>query len=347
MGDEREAAIHAIRACDCTPRVMEDWSAGVKSTLGKIYEEIRLSDFFILLLGNRYGERPGSTEISLIPGAMPSNDFSYVRAEYNYARHCGKPILALLSDPACRRDTEPSQSAEDSRLQEEFRSEVRSSLITKTWRDRADIAAYVTSSLLDRIRPLETATVVQTNADLISEVSSYLNTQALLNVPAQRAVLVQYSSRNARDILRKLLWSGVETKLYIVSNDFAIEHQRPIIEDSLEALTNHLDPVDPEITLERILSLLKVYRYDAPGSIRTISIDDDFLAVGSYVYMMKMRSNSPRRLDIRGGELPMVIFQKSHAGFRVLQNTINGVIHNWHTTGIVHEWPNEETNKRF
>ncbi len=326
---------------------MEDWSAGVKSPLGKIYEEIRLSDFFILLLGARYGERPGSAETSLIPGATAPNDFSYVRAEYNYARECRKPILALLSDATYRKEAEPSQSDEDTRLQDEFRSEVRNSLITKTWRDRADIAAYVMSSLLDRIRPLEAATVVPTNADLISEVSNYLNTQALLNTPAQRAVLVQYSSRNVRDILRKLLWSEVKTKLYMVSNDFALEHQKAIIEDSLQALTNHLDPIDPEMTLERVLSLLEVYRYDAPGSIRTISIDDDFLAVGSYVYMKKKRGTRGECLDIRGGELPMIIFQREHAGFRVLQKTISGLIHNWHTSGIVHEWPKQKTNERF
>ena len=150
MGDEREEAINAIRvAWELHPRAMEDWSAGVKSPLGKIYEEIRLSDFFILLLGARYGgSGPGSAETSLIPGATASNDFSYVRAEYNYARECRKPILALLSDATYRKEAEPSQSDEDTRLQDEFRSEVRNSLITKTWRDRADIAAYVMSSLL-------------------------------------------------------------------------------------------------------------------------------------------------------------------------------------------------------
>lgn len=107
LGDEREDAINAIRACDCTPRAMEDWSAEGRSPLAKIYEEIRLSDFFILLLGTRYGERPGSTETSLIPGATARNDFSYIRAEYNYARQCRKPILALLSNATYRKESEP------------------------------------------------------------------------------------------------------------------------------------------------------------------------------------------------------------------------------------------------
>lgn len=200
----------------------------------------------------------------------------------------------------------------------------------------------MTNSLVDKIRPREAATVVETTADLISEISNYLNTQALLNVPAQKAVLVQYSSRNVRDVLRKLLWSEVKTELYIVSDEFALDHQKKIIEESLTTLTNHLDPIDPEMTLERVLSLLAVYRYHARGSIRTISIDDDFLAVGSYVYMKKKRGDSPGCLDIRGGELPMIIFQRSHAGFRVLQKTINGVIRNWHRSGIVRDWPMED-----
>jgi hypothetical protein len=346
LGDERETAIHAIRACDCTPNAMEDWCAGDKPPLEKIYKEIQLSDFFILLLGARYGDRPKKDEIDLIPGTSAGDNFSYVRAEYNYALKCRKPILALLSTATYHNEIGPIQADEDARLQDEFRLEVRHSLVTKTWRSPEEIAKYVTSSLHDRIRPLEAAMVVQTNADLISEVSTYLNTQKLLNVPAKSAVLVQYSSRNVRDILRKLLWSGVETKLYIVSNKYALRHQRRIIEDSLQALTNHLDPIDPEMTLKHVLSLLQIYRYDAPGSIRTISIDDGFLAVGSYVYMMKRRSDYPR-LDIRGGELPMIIFQKDHAGFSTMQKTITGLINNWHKSTVAHKWPTLETNKRF
>jgi hypothetical protein len=137
------------------------------------------------------------------------------------------------------------------------------------------------------------------------------------------------SSRNVRDIIRKLLWSRVNTRLYAVSNTFALEHQKSIVGKELSTLTNHLDPIDPDLTIDMPLNRLSIYRYDAPGSIRAISIDDDFLALGSYTYLKKRRRASSETVDIRGGELPMVIFHKTHAGFPVLKGMLKRLLNNW------------------
>jgi hypothetical protein len=194
------------------------------------------------------------------------------------------PIIALLSDDTGAIGKAEGDPEEICVPQKSFRDRIRNTLLAKTWHNEGELSAYITSSLLDKIRPLEAAVVVQTNADLVTEVANYLNTQAAVNKPAQNATLIQYSSRNVRDIVRKLLWSKVRTRLYVVSKKMALRHQKAIVDQGLSALTNHLDPIDPRMTLAEVLSFLEIYRYDAPGSIRAISIDDKFLpSVPTYI----------------------------------------------------------------
>jgi hypothetical protein len=358
---EREQVIRAVRACDCIPCVMEDWTAGIQSPLRKILQEIDLCDFFILLLGHRYGARPQWTEddIEAARDAEKSSlmsdaewkETSYVVIEYEHARQRGKPIVALLSDEKRAGDERKAdietegESASD--LQKAFRDRVRNTLCTKTWHNDGELQAYVTSSILDKIRPLEAALVVETNADLIAEVSNYINTRAALHKRAEKAILVQYSSRNVRDIIRKLLWSRVKTELYVVSDKFALKHQKKIVDGELSSLMNHLDPIDPKRTTAEVMALLQIYRYDAPGSLRAISIDDDFLAIGSYMYMKKTCQEEGEVVDIRGGELPMAIFRETHAGFLVLKGMLNGLLKNWHDNKTAVEWDKAKTDARL
>lgn len=345
MSKEREEAIGAIRSCDCIPRVMEDWTAGIRSPLRKILEEIHLADFFVVLLGMKYGKRPEWTADDKAALPNSSATWSYVRAEYEHARNCRKPIIALLCEEACPAGDQP-QERDDAVLQRDFRTLVRNTLLTKTWHSTKDIAAHVSSALLDKIRPLETAVIVPTNAELICEVAKHINMQLQKNAPAKQARLIQYSSRNVRDIIRKLVWSKVHTELYIVADKFALEHQRSIVKQGIQALANHLEPVDPLLTKAEVLSYLTIFRYKAPGAIRAISIDNEFLALGSYVYMQKHRQGG-KRLDIRGGELPMTIFPNTHYGFPVVKGMVDGLIRNWHDHGLVERLSPREIDRIY
>jgi len=66
----------------------------------------------------------------------------------------------------------------------------------------------------------------------------------------------------------------------------------------------------------------------APASLRVVKINDDFLAVGAFAYMCTC-PDSVRQLDIRGGELPMTLFQRDHAGFSIMRTMVDGIVDNW------------------
>jgi hypothetical protein len=63
--------------------------------------------------------------------------------------------------------------------------------------------------------------------------------------------------------------------------------------------------------------------------------------------MKKKRHMTPETVDIRGGELPMVVFRSTHAGFPVLKGTLDGLLKNWHDKGMVTEWDKTKTDFRY
>jgi hypothetical protein len=80
---ERELISMAVLRSHNIPSGMELSSGANERTLDVIYRWIDDSDFFVLLLGGRYGSLDSSTRLS------------YTELEYNYAKAHGKPIIVL------------------------------------------------------------------------------------------------------------------------------------------------------------------------------------------------------------------------------------------------------------
>lgn len=325
---DREEAIKAVRACDCVPCAMEDWSGSDSDLTGKIRHEIMGCDFMVLLVGESHGTHKQEGK-------------SWVQYEYDQARAHGIPVIPLVKVSDLDRRENPKG---DEEAQHKFRHELRRTLVTKGYESHEQIAGFLSSSLLGMIRPKEQAAVLETNADLISEVADYLNERRRRGNPEAKALLIQYSAQNARDIIRKLLWNDVETHLYVADPDYkdTSEHQKEWIRQNLKQLPNHVDPLDPNDPAGRrrkVLDYLRIYRYRAPGSLRVVEIDGEFLAVGTFAFMVKRPVEGQDVLDVRGGELPMVLFRREHAGFDMMYRMVKSVIRNWQDHGIVPKEP--------
>ena len=80
---EREIISTAVLRSHNIPSGMELSSGANERTLDVIYQWINDSDFYLLLLGGRYGSLDRSTGLS------------YTELEYNYAKAHGKPVIAL------------------------------------------------------------------------------------------------------------------------------------------------------------------------------------------------------------------------------------------------------------
>jgi hypothetical protein len=316
LAQERAEAIRAVLACNCIPVSMENWAASSADPVSRITEKLAACDYFVLLAGYRSGT-------TLKELGMP-----YVELEYEYASKRDLRKVILLKDLKPGEEPDPRQL--------EFRTRLSDNHAIQTWRDPHDIARLVMGSLFEMIVFRESAGVVKTNAELADEVGRYLEGPARFEGTA-RAYVLQYTAVNALEVLRKLLWADVETDLYVVSEDRVralSEYQEDRLKKNLLHMPNHLEPIGQKLDLDR---LLHVYAYNTPGSLRAVLIDTvlptgkvrhEFVAVSSYVYMMK-EPEGKLILDIRGGELPSIVLRPRHDGFDLFSRLVAMVLRNW------------------
>ena len=84
MKEERQAAVAAILRAGHIPAGMELFTSGSGVQAAVIKQWIAESDFFLLLLGGRYGS------------LTPAGDKSYIEIEFDHAKAIGKPVFSLV-----------------------------------------------------------------------------------------------------------------------------------------------------------------------------------------------------------------------------------------------------------
>ena len=160
LGKAREVAIRAVQACDCIPCSMEVWPSRSEKLTAHLKRQIDLCDFFILLLGNRYGSRESDQ-----PGAH-----SFVQLEYEYAlAHRSRiGIIVLMTGEISAED----EIDDDLKDQRRFRKQVRETHTARSWQDETDLTRAIMASLMNEVIDRESAQVVETNADLVAAVAA-------------------------------------------------------------------------------------------------------------------------------------------------------------------------------
>jgi len=84
LREERAAVIGALLQMDCFPTGMELFPAADEDSWTLIKNVIADSDYYLIVLGGRYGSVP------------PGEARSFTQMEYEYALSIGKPTIALL-----------------------------------------------------------------------------------------------------------------------------------------------------------------------------------------------------------------------------------------------------------
>jgi len=317
---ERKEAVRGVLALKCNPVSMENWAATSDPPPERIKEKLAGCEVFILLAGSRYGDLAEGVGVS------------YVELEYREALALHRKIFVLLKD---------SNPGDVDKKQSEFRDLLSHRHTNRVWKEESDIASLVMGGLHEIILGCRSTDVFHKNVDLVTHIESYIEQAAAKDDRSLRAAIIQYTSANAVELVRALLWKNAPTHLYVISpksKHIINRHQRRRLRESLAELPNRLRR--PGEDLDE--SLLAVYGYDAPGSIRAVLIErstgegdwtPDFVAVGSYVYM-KMNLRKDEKLDIRGGELPGLVLRPKHEGFQVFAKMIHRTIKNWHENHI-------------
>jgi hypothetical protein len=114
LREERAAVIAALLQIDCFPAGMELFPAADDDSLTLIRSVIHDSDYYLVILGGRYGSLD------------PDSGKSYTQLEYEYALASGKPTISLIhSNPASLQADRTERTDEGRKKFEGFAAELK------------------------------------------------------------------------------------------------------------------------------------------------------------------------------------------------------------------------------
>jgi nucleoside 2-deoxyribosyltransferase len=131
LKDERQAALKAILEIDHMPAGMELFPATDDSAWQLIRDVIDSSDYYILIIGGRYG-------------SLDETGLGYTEKEYDYALATKKPVIPLLHENPDNlpRDKTETDNAAWERLKK-FRDKVEKKHTCVYWRNADDLKSKV------------------------------------------------------------------------------------------------------------------------------------------------------------------------------------------------------------
>jgi hypothetical protein len=136
LREERQEVIQTLLEADCIPSGMELFPASDDDRWTLIQRVIDDSDYYLLVIGGRYGS------------VDPETELSYTEMEFDYAASVGKPVLAFIhgepgSIPADKTELDPSLREK----LDSFRAKV-SERIVKYWDSPQALGGQVAKSLI-------------------------------------------------------------------------------------------------------------------------------------------------------------------------------------------------------
>jgi hypothetical protein len=135
LKDERAAIVSALLQMDAFPAGMELFPAADDDAWTLIERVIEASDYYLLVIGGKYGS------------VDPETELSYTEREYDLAVSLGKPVMAFLHGEPQKIELGKSEVEEGIRKKlEAFRAKVQKSKHVKYWTNPDDLAGKVALS---------------------------------------------------------------------------------------------------------------------------------------------------------------------------------------------------------
>lgn len=136
LKEERQKVIDTILSMNQFPSGMEMFSAADEEQWEIIKETIDTSDYYILIVGMKYG------------AIEPESGISYTEKEFNYAIEHGIPVLAfIIADdipiPAGMMESDPVKAAGLAA----FKIKVKTGRVVKFWHNADELATQVSQSI--------------------------------------------------------------------------------------------------------------------------------------------------------------------------------------------------------
>ena len=129
LREERQQALRSLLSCGCIPAGMEFFPSSDEELWTLIREIVDDCDYYILLVGNRYG-------------SLTTTGVSYTEAEYDYAEDCGMPVLAFFhANPATLPGAE--EDPERAKRLQAFKEKVGRAHAPGYWNSTGELPALI------------------------------------------------------------------------------------------------------------------------------------------------------------------------------------------------------------
>ena len=134
---ESRRVLDILLMADCIPAGMENFVATDDEQFSVIKKVIDLCDYYILILGKRYGSVNEATGIS------------YTEMEYNYAIDKGIPVLVFVLDDSVEVDDDKIEKDDIKKGKlAEFKSRAMRNRLASVWKDQSDLMGKVASAIM-------------------------------------------------------------------------------------------------------------------------------------------------------------------------------------------------------
>ncbi|TFB15436.1 DUF4062 domain-containing protein [Microbacterium sp. 3H14] len=138
LREERQSVIQALLIAGCIPAGMELFPAGNDEKWRLIQRVINECDYYVLVIGGKYGSLDPTTELS------------YTEMEFDYAESIGKPIMAFLhGEPGKLTGDQIELDKERREKLDAFREKVEAARVVKYWNTPAELPGHVALALME------------------------------------------------------------------------------------------------------------------------------------------------------------------------------------------------------
>lgn len=134
---ERKQVLDILLMADCIPAGMESFVATDEEQFNVIKKVIDLCDYYILILGKRYGT------------VHEASGLSYTEMEYNYAIDKNIPVLVFAIDDSVELDESKVENNDIKKEKlAEFKGRAMTNRLASIWRDSSDLMGKVAISIM-------------------------------------------------------------------------------------------------------------------------------------------------------------------------------------------------------
>lgn len=137
LHEERKKVLDLLLMADCIPAGMEAFVATDEEQFNVIKKVIDLCDYYILIIGSRYGSINETTGLS------------YTEMEYEYAILKNIPVLVFSIDDSVELDLSKQETDDIKRGRlAEFKSRAMRNRLASVWKDSSDLVGKVAISIM-------------------------------------------------------------------------------------------------------------------------------------------------------------------------------------------------------